>query len=281
MKKLFILLGSLFILSVGTANAENIIKSYYAYVLKDIKIDTVKALINSAIQNEKGVRKLTGTANAYYLVYNDEHYYIKLYPAHKDTNIYIVADTNYDKSSNTLTEFFSHNNMKYAQLEDNAALSEYKFDFVDYARKGNLDGLFIMPDYIKPLKTGMGKLNDKMSKNSKKTSTIPYTEDNDPIDLTCVNSEHHFVTNAGVEVLVNEYRLKNKENKYVHAYEYLVKNNEDSTLHVNKVTSERLAGLKDITTQTFVDLDRLDLIDTIGTFPPVFLHKLFLLQGWK
>ena len=29
--------------------------------------------------------------------------------------------------------------------------------------------------------------------------------------------------------------------------------------------------MKDVTTESFVDLDRLDLIDTVGTFPPVLI----------
>ena len=101
------------------------------------------------------------------------HYYLKFYPANENTNLYVVSDSPYDKENNAITNFFNTNNFKYDKLEDKDALKEYKFDFIDYARRGNLEGLFIMPDYIKPLKTGMGKLNDKISKNSKNTSSIP------------------------------------------------------------------------------------------------------------
>ena len=58
--------------------------------------------------------------------------------------------------------------------------------------------------------------------------------------------------------------MKNKENKYVHAFEYIVKNNSNSDIKVEKVYSERLAALKDVTTSTFVDLDRLDLADNLA-----------------
>ncbi len=110
----------------------------------------------------------------------------------------------------------------------------------------------------------MNKINDKMSKGNEKTSAIPYSEDNDPINLTKIDSEEFYNADADVTVTVNEYRLKNKENKYVHAFEYVVKNNSNSDIKVEKVYSERLAGLKDITTSTFVDMDRLDVADTLA-----------------
>jgi hypothetical protein len=155
-------------------------------------------------------------------------------------------------------------NYKYETLEDKEAYKEYKFDFIDYARSGALDGLFTLPDGLKPLKKGMSKLNDKLSKGNDKTSAIPYSEDKDPIDLSCVDSESFYNADADVTVIVNEYRLKNKENKYVHAFEYIVKNNSNSDIKVEKVYSERLAALKDVTTSTFVDMDRLDLADNLG-----------------
>jgi hypothetical protein len=110
----------------------------------------------------------------------------------------------------------------------------------------------------------MSKINDKLSKGNQKTSAIPYSEDNDPIDLTCVDSQEFYNADADVTVTVNEYRLKNKENKYVHGFEYVIKNHSDSDITVEKVFSERLAALKDITTSTFVDMDRLDVADTLG-----------------
>ena len=70
---------------------------------------------------------------------------------------------------------------------------------------------------------------------------------------------------------MKEYRLKNKENKYVHAFAYTIRNDASTNITIDKVTSERLASMKDITTQTFVDLDRLDLIDTVAGFPPVVI----------
>ncbi|MCR5266629.1 MAG: hypothetical protein K6E29_08585 [Cyanobacteria bacterium RUI128] len=264
MKKLLkgIYVLSLLVLFAATANAAGMIKDYHAYRIKGQNIRTVVPVVDGILSKEVEVKKLS--RNAYYAAYGDEHYYMKFYPALHDTDVYIVTDATYDKDNNGVTEFFKSQNYQYETLKDDEAYKEYKFDFIDYARSGALDGLFTLPDGLKPLKNGMNKLNDKMSKGNEKTSTIPYSEDNDPIDLTCIDSEEFYNADADVTVTVNEYRLKNKENKYVHAFEYVIKNNSNSDIKVEKVSSERLAALKDITTSTFVDMDRLDVADTLG-----------------
>ncbi|MBR1424445.1 hypothetical protein IJ579_02655 [bacterium] len=264
MKKLLkgICILSVLVLFTATANAAGMIKDYHAYRIKDQNIRTVLPVVDNILSRGVEVKKLTG--NAYYATYGDEHYYMKFYPALNDTDVYIVTDGEYDKNNNDVTAFFKSQNYKYETLEDKEAYKEYKFDFVDYARSGALDGLFTLPDGLKPLKKGMNKLNDKMSKGNEKTSAIPYTEDNDPINLTKIDSEKFYNADADVTVTVNEYRLKNKENKYVHAFEYIVKNNSNSDIKVEKVYSERLAALKDVTTSTFVDLDRLDVADNLA-----------------
>ena len=253
---------SLLAIFSATANAAGMIKDYHAYRIKNQNIRKVVPVVDNILTREADVKKLA--RNAYYASYGDEHYYMKFYPALLDTDVYIVTDASYDKENNDVIEFFKSQNYIYENLEDKEAYKEYKFDFVDYARSGELDGLFTLPDGLKPLKKGMSKLNDKMSKGNEKTSAIPYSEDNDPIDLTCIDSQEFYNSEANVTVTINEYRLKNKENKYVHAFEYIVKNNSNSDIKVEKVYSERLAGLKDVTTSTFVDLDRLDLADNLA-----------------
>ena len=253
---------SLLILFSTTANAAGMIKDYHAYRIKNQNIRTVVPVVDDILSKEVEVKKLE--RNAYYATYGDGHYYMKFYPALHDTDVYLVTDKEYDKDCNDVTEFFKSQNYQYETLEDKEAYKEYKFDFIDYARSGALDGLFTLPDGLKPLKNGMNKLNDKLSKGNDKTSSIPYSEDNDPIDLTCIDSENFYNADTNITVTVNEYRLKNKENKYVHAFEYIVKNNSNSDIKVEKVYSERLAGLKDVTTSTFVDLDKLDVADNLG-----------------
>ena len=265
MKKMLknICVVSLLVMFVSTtANAAGMIKDYHAYRIKDQNIRTVVPIVDNILSKEVEVKKLA--RNAYYATYGDGHYYMKFYPALRDTDVYLVTDEEYDKENNDVTEFFKSQNYKYETLEDKEAYQEYKFDFIDYARSGALDGLFTLPDGLKPLKKGMNKINDKLSKGNEKTSAIPYSEDMDPIDLTCIDVDEFYNEAADVFVTIKEYRLKNKENKYVHAFEYIVKNNSNSDIKVEKVYSERLAGLKDITTSTFVDMDKLDVADTLG-----------------
>ena len=253
---------SLLVLFSATANAAGMIKDYHAYRIKDQNIRTIVPIVDDILSKEVEVKKLG--RNAYYATYGDGHYYMKFYPALRDTDVYLVTDEEYDKENNDVTEFFKSQNYKYETLEDKEAYQEYKFDFIDYARSGALDGLFTLPDGLKPLKKGMNKINDKLSKGNEKTSAIPYSEDTEPIDLTCIDVDEFYNEDADVFVTIKEYRLKNKENKYVHAFEYIVKNNSNSNIKVEKVYSERLAGLKDITTSTFVDMDKLDVADTLG-----------------
>ena len=275
MRKIFKLL--VLVLLVTLANScmvsAEITKNFYGYQVKNVNIRQLTYEIDSAIAAYKGDDKFTpleNVSNAY--IYTDPNctYFIKLYPAKADTNIYVVSNEKYNVEKNELTDFLTLGGYKFAKLEDEDALKEYKFDFYSLARKEELGNFYISPDLVKPLKTGMKKLNNNMAKDNKKTSVFPYTPDTEPINLDCVDSTNMYDANAKISIVQNEYRLKQKENKYVHAYEYLLINKNNSTASVT-ATSERLAALKDVTTESFVDLDRLDMIDTVATFPPVLI----------
>ena len=270
--KLFVLVLLVTFANSSIVSAE-ITKNFYGYQVKDVNIRQLKYEIDSAIeayQGEDKFRPLENVDNAY--IYTDPNctYFLKLYPSKLDTNIYVVSNEKYNVEKNDLTDLMTQNGYKITKLEDEDALKEYQFDFFTLARKQELGNFYISPDLVKPLKTGMKKLNNATAKNSEKTSVFPYTPDKDPIDLDCVDSTNMYDENAKISIVQNEYRLKQKENKYVHAYEYLLINKNNSKATVT-ATSERLAALKDVTTESFVDLDRLDMIDTIGTFPPVLI----------
>ena len=248
-------------------------KNFYGYQVKNVNIRDFRAQLNDAIDSYQGTDKMTplpNVLNAY--IYSDEKstYFLRLYPANRNTNIYVVSNEKYDVNKNEVTETLKSWEYKYGKLDDKDALREYKFDFYTLARKKKLGNFYISPDLVKPLKTGMKKLNNKMAKGNKKTSVFPYSPDKEPINLTCVDTTNYYDDNSKISIVQKEYRLKQKENKYVHAYEYVLTNKNKSAVTVT-ATSERLAGLKDVTTESFVDLDRLDLIDTVGTFPPVLV----------
>ena len=272
--RLLVLVLLITLTNSGIVSAE-ITKNFYGYQVKDVNIRQLKYEIDSAIEAYKGEDKFKpleneNVSNAY--IYTDPNctYFVKLYPAKADTNIYVVSNEKYNVEKNDLTDLLTQNGYKVVKLEDEDALKEYKFDFFTLARKNELGNFYISPDLVKPLKTGMKKINNSMAKDSKKTSVFPYTPDKDPIDLDCVDTTNFYDEKANISIVQNEYRLKQKENKYVHAYEYLLVNKNPSKATVT-ATSERLAALKDVTTESFVDLDRLDMIDTVGTFPPVLI----------
>lgn len=269
---LLLLVMLMMFVNSGIASAE-MTKNFFTYTIKDVDIRRIAFDVNSAISAYKGSDNfvpLEKVSNAY--IYSDSKcsYFFRLYPANKDTNIFVVSNEKYDVDNNEMTQFLKQNGYRYEKSEDKAALKEYKFDFFTLARKQELGNFYISPDLVKPLKTGMAKLNNKMAKDNKKTSVFPYSNDTAPIDLTLVDTTNYFDSDAKITIVQNEYRLKEKENKYVHAYEYVVTNKNNSAVSVS-ATSERLAGLKDVTTEAFVDLDRLDLLDTVATFPPVLL----------
>ena len=256
----------LFIITTNIANAESMIQSYQGYTIIGKKLTEILPMLDLAVQQEHMV-KLKNTKNAYYGVFGEEHDYIRFYTANDNTDIYIVSDAQYDENNNEATKFFQAKGLKYKIIDDEEALTEYKFDFVNCARTGDLEGLFVLPDYMKPLKTGASKVNAQISKNSKKNSAIPYQEDNDPIDLTCVDTKNYTNEAAQVSIVQKEYRLKNKENKYVHAFEYVLHNNASTPITIDKVTSEKLASMKDVETDAFVDIDRLNVLDFVSSFP--------------
>lgn len=275
MKKFFKLLVLVLLIAIansGIASAE-IKKNFYGYQVKDVKVKQLGNKIDSAIAAYKGddsFKPLENVNNAY--IYTDPNctYYVKLYPANQNTNIYVVSNEKYDVEKNALTDFLTDGGYKIAKLEDKAALKEYQFDFYSYARKQKLGNFYISPDLVKPIKSTVKKINNKMAKNNKKTAVFPYAPDKEPINLDCVDTTSYYDEKAKIDIKEKEYRLKQKENKYVHAYEYVLtnKNKYDATV---TVTSERVAGLKDIATESFVDIDRIDMIDSIGSFPPVLI----------
>ena len=270
--KSFVLVLLIALANSGIASAE-ITKNFYGYQVKNVNIRQLKSEIDSAIEAYKGDDKfkpLENVSNAYIYTDPNSTYFVRLYPAKLNTNIYVVSNEKYDVENNDMTDLFKQSLYRYSKLEDKDALKEYKFDFFTLARKNELGNFYISPDLVKPLKTGMKKLNNKMAKDNKKTSVFPYTPDKNPIDLDCVDTIKYYDEDAKISIVQNEYRLKQKENKYVHAYEYRLVNKNTSKATIT-ATSERLAALKDVTTESFVDLDRLDLIDTVGTFPPVLI----------
>jgi len=252
--------------------AANAIKNFHVYEVKNVNVKEFSIAAKQEIMSYTGSDNLVPLENIQnaYIYSGEVTYFVRLYPANTDTNIFIVTNEDYDEKDNDITRFLQKNGYKYSKSSDKDAMKEYKVDFYNLARKQALGNFYITPDVVKPLKTGMRKLNNKMAKNSKKTSVMPYSIDSEPIDLKCIDTAGYYDKASEIAILRKEYRLKQKENRYLHAFEYVVTNNNTETAKVN-VTSQRLAGMKDVATETYVDFDRIDAIGAVASFPPIVI----------
>ena len=188
-------------INVGIASAD-VVKNFFGYQVKNVNIRELSLEIQNAVESYKGEDKfipLENVNNAY--IYSDTNcsYFVRLYPANQNTNIYVVSNEKYDVDNNEMTQLLSQYGYKYDKLDDRAAMKEYKFDFFTLARKQELGNFYISPDLVKPLKTGMAKLNNKMAKRyakalpenyelkpqgSMRILVLKYKEDPKPINFT-------------------------------------------------------------------------------------------------
>ena len=175
MKKNIVLFFSVIcisLLSAGMVSAADALKNFYAYEVKNVNIREFGETVRNAVESYNGADRgyaISGVNNAYIYTGKDSTYFVRLYPANKNTHIYIVANEKYDVKNNDITEYLNSLGYKYRKVSDDEALKEYQFDFYRLARQKQLGNFYISPDLVKPLKTGMSKLNDKLAKNSKKT----------------------------------------------------------------------------------------------------------------
>ncbi len=209
MKKFFKLLVLVLMIAIansGIASAE-ITKNFYGYQVKNVNIRQLANEIDSAIdayKDDDKFKPLDNVNNAYIYTNPNCTYFLRLYPANQNTDIYVVSNEKYDVEKNALTDLLTQGGYKFAKLEDKDALKEYKFDFFALARKNKLGNFYISPDLVKPIKTGMKKINNKMAKNSKKTSTFPYTPDKEPINLDCIDTTSYFDKNSKITIIQKE-----------------------------------------------------------------------------
>ncbi len=247
--------------------------NYKGYVIENHKYEEVEAALQKELSPVLTKTSPLKTVKHAYLdtTNNNNHCYIRFYPANQDTNIYIVSDKKFNFNQNILTQTFDKLSYSYSMLTSKEALKEYKFDFIDLARAGEFQGFFIIPDYIKPLKTTVNKINNYVGLRTKKKALKPYSNDKNEIRLTLLDTKEYNNPNKNLKIISKEYRLKQKENKYVHAFEYVICNNSPNAIILKETTGESIAYLRDIEVAALSDLDKLNLLDTLGSFPPVLI----------
>lgn len=254
--------------------AESTLRDVYAYKItghyyKDVYNDLLNYFGEKA-ENAKvkevpyaflGTRAATGS-----------HYFVKIYPAYRDTNIFIVSDEKYNKETNPMTAAFQALSYNYAELLDKAAIGEYQTDFIGYVRQDYLKNFYVLPDYLKGVKSGVQKVTDKVKQAKKKQPVaLPYKNEEVQMDLTCIDSVNYKDVNNGITINAKEYRLQYKANKIAHAFKYVVYNNGTTDLVLNKVNGGSVANIADLEAQTLVDLDRVDAMSWAAVFPPVLV----------
>ncbi|MBR6164175.1 hypothetical protein IKQ26_09870 [bacterium] len=249
------------------ANALDIKNNYQGYVVQNQRFEAVEEGIKSKFKEYSiTTKQIENVPNAYYeITPQGEHYYVRFYPAMPDTNIYIVSQDPFDLIDNKLTKTLDSLSYSYDILIDKKALREYKQDFIELARSGAFDGFFLLPDYIKPLKTTVSNVNGYVNKNHKRKTLAEYSPDEKEIYLTLLDTKEYQDEKDGIRIVSNEYRLKQKANKYVHSFEYNIYNESAEPITLKEVTGESVQSLRDVATSALADLDRLNLLDTAGT----------------
>lgn len=276
MKKILVIMFScvyVLLININPAYTKQIVKNFYAYEVYNINIREFGILVKDTVQSYDGPDKgvpLKDVDNAYIYTGDDYTYYVRLYPSNQNTNIFVVSNEDYDVKNNDITQFLNKGGYKYSELKDKGAFKEYQYDFYNLARNQKLGNFYISPDLVKPLKIGITKVNNKLSKYTQKTPELAYSVDSNPINLTCVDTTTYYDTDSKISITKKEYRLKEKTSKYLHAFEYIVSNKNTSTASVT-VTTKHHVNLVDVTSETMANMDKVDFIDMTCSSPPAII----------
>ena len=79
--------------------------------------------------------------------------------------ISVVCDEKYNKETNPITAAFKAMSYNYTELLHKDAIGEYQTDFVGYVRNDYLKNFYVLPDYLKGVKSGVQKATEKAKKN--------------------------------------------------------------------------------------------------------------------
>lgn len=286
MRKLTCILLLYVFLCGGSARADLYNNNYRFYdVVGHKKTDVARFVADNLLNKGYKIYNINNNSTIIYYQNQDKtkSYYIRFYPNNNNTNVIVVSNSFKNIENNDLKNALSELNLQYSSLKNRAAEREYKNDFVEYVRAypSEIQGFSVLPDKIGWAKKFTKKLDEKIFSKNKKVSIMPYTGDTGKINLDCVDTNVYY--GKGFKVIKNEYRLKYKENKYVHAYEYLIKNDNISDLFIESVNCSKIVNLKDITERVYIDLDRIDALDNLGevlAVPTLGTSMLLSIPNW-
>ena len=253
---------------------ESTLRDVYAYRIKGQNYKDVYNAFLSYFGEKAENAKVSQVQYAFIgtKVSTGSHYFVKFYPAYKDTNLFVVTDEKYDKVTNPITLAFNALSYNYVELFDKEAIGEYQTDFIGYVRKDYLRGFYVLPDYLKGVKGGIQKATDKVKRNKKKQpAALPYKNEDIQMNLTCIDEVKYKDVSNGITINAKEYRLQYKANKLAHAFKYVVYNNGTTDIVLNKVKGSSVANIADLEAQTLVDLDKVDAMCWAAVFPPLLV----------
>lgn len=227
---------------------------------------------------EKMISKNLGTAykeSFFYDGYNDSYYlknqvdkkeqiyFLKVYKDFDDVNIFLASAPRGDtKNSDIYSQIFQDTHYEYKKFNDELILNEYKFDFINYIRANKDLGFKVIAKKTKLYEKLVDNLDKKIVKDNKKFKRKPYVVDTKEIKLRPLDSTT--VYEDGYKIIKNKYRLKEKTNRFAHAYEYLIVNDSDSVMVISEIETDEIINTKDILKGIYTDLDRWNALAMVG-----------------
>lgn len=197
--------------------------------------------------------------------YNSEPnaYYIKFYKYFNDTNIYIVSKYYDMAGGNKFSKQLRSQGYNFYKIDDKELKGEYYQDFYKYSTTQKPEYLTVFEKKNKTFAKVVNKLDDQINKVVSVPS-LPYLNDADSIDLKKLDSTTK--QSSDIKITRNTYRLKNKTNKFVHAYEYVITNNYQGDLILGSIETKDAATWKDIMKNVIIDFDTIDAMKYTGGF---------------
>lgn len=258
--KILIILYIVTLLLLSTASA----KEFCLYNISGMKTDNIKTIIIPKFANNSGINLTndTNNKNIYYHTdfYGKNNIYIRLYENHLGTQLFAVTDN--QKLIKNIEICLSNAGINNNILENKDYFSEYKYDFISYIRKNKNIRLNVIPDKLKFIKDRSEKTGLKIFKETNVYATN-YTQDSKEINLTLLDKT--ILENNEIQVIRRKYRLKHKENRNIHAYEYIFVNKGKHDITILDVNSGQNINKNRIILSSLSDLDKYDLTGAIGS----------------
>ncbi|MFI3300621.1 MAG: hypothetical protein R3Y28_04285 [Candidatus Gastranaerophilales bacterium] len=269
------------ILCQSTAFAD--VKTYYnLYTILNSKDSDIETLIMNTLKSENDFEIFQDETDRIYYYQRPKEdedefdtYYIRYYQDFDNTNIFVGSSSRKAKNSNDVETILIKTKTAYEELKDKQIKEEYQFDFIRYAREKKLPSLKVVPKKTQWFEDTVDKIDAKLIKDNKDVPQVAYKNNTDEIELRKLSTEEYH--NEEFQITKNKYKLKEKTYKFAHAYEYTLKNNTDDDLIINKVDSNTVINIKDVTKSTYIDLDRIDAIAYTGSFLAPFTLGLSML----